>query len=186
MGIREQRHNVPSSEKLKRTDRFKVHEDLFFSRVNIVKQISGSLPLPLWHFQWFSQQFVLPSPSIYDYVSLFLIPIHFFLHCKILCRSADESGTAGVVFQHRRPTVSSPRACPLAPEAGSTIFNGRQLKSPQREKKGEDVLFHFFRMCSGKLQQLATTRIKIQSTWASISSIDFSADGKGENKRLMI
>lgn len=40
-------------------------------------------------------------------------------------------------------------------------------------------------MCSGKLQQLATTRIKIQSTRASISSIDFSADGEGENKRLM-
>lgn len=48
-----------------------MQEDLFFSQVNIVKQISP--PLPHWHFQQFSQQLLFspsPSPSIHSNLSL--------------------------------------------------------------------------------------------------------------------
>lgn len=150
-----------------------MQEDLFFSGVNIVKQISVSLPLPLWHFQQFSQQFVLVSFSISTHPLLphsSLAPFSFPSHCMNRW-SRVTSGTTGILFQHRRMTVSSPRVCLLVPQAGNTIFNGRRLKPPQQERRGERTFHSVFLLpvFSRKLPQLASTRIKIQSTWPPIT-----------------
>lgn len=59
-------------------------------------------------------------------------------------------------------TVSSPWVCLLAPGAGNTILNGRQLKSPRQERRGHFTPHLFFSKRSGKLSQLASTGIKIQ------------------------
>lgn len=140
-----------------------MQEDLFFSQVNIVKQISP--PLPHWHFQQFSQQLLFspsPSPSIHSNLSL---SCSFHLH---LCAVASGSTSTDILLERRRTAVSSPQVCLQLPAAGGSIVNGRQLISPQSERKGHFTL-HFICMCSGKLPQLASTRIKIQSTRPSIT-----------------
>lgn len=137
MGIREQQHNVLKQRKSRnQLIVFKVQKDLFSSRVNIVKQISVSLPLPLWHFQRFSQQFVLlfpsPFPSTHYYLSFFLF-LSFAHTVLAYCSStgARLSACHKSVFWRRRQET------PSLMEGNSNLLSGR----------GEDISICIYTAC---------------------------------------
>lgn len=158
MGIRERQHNVPSSEKTEtnRSFFFKV-QDLFFSRVNIVKQISISPPLPVWHFQLFSQQFALLSLTLLLHFppSSRLLPQSFLtfpFHSHALCESVEPS-----CIRHYRHTVPAQEDdCQLAMSVSSGA-TGRKTPSLMAGSSNllgrrEDIsLWCFFCPCSAEI-----------------------------------
>lgn len=138
MGIREQQHNVLNSVKKKNQIVLKCRV-LFF-----------------WANRSLYCCFFAPFLCSTFLVCFILIP------CVNVC-SGVVSGTI-TLFQHGGGgmTVSSPWVCLLAPGAGNTILNGRQLKSPRQERRGHFTPHLFSSKRSGKLSQLASTGIKIQ------------------------
>lgn len=118
--------------------------------------------------------FLCFSPYITCYICLSSSPFGFFF-CTTHAHTHTKMCTAEpcqAPLAHRGPrgddcqfAVSrSPGAGGLKKRKNLTIFNGRQVKSPRWERKGRFTLHFFFCTRSGKLPQLASTRIKIPST----------------------
>lgn len=99
----------------------------------------------------------LSAPSICS-----TFPACFILYSLYECvQSSCVRHRRHAVPAQRGVTVSSPWVCLLAPGAGNTVLNGRQLKSPRQERRGHFTPHLFSSKRSGKWSQSASKGIKI-------------------------
>lgn len=153
-----------------------MQEDLFFSQVNIVKQISVSLPLPLWHFQQFSQQFVLLSLPLHLSTTAFNLHLRLsFSHTVRMCGAevgqelpAHCSGTGGRLTARHAPVFWRRRQETPSLMAGDSNLLGR---------RGEDIsLCISSPACvQGNYHSWHPWELNIQSTWPPITKDLLSA-----------